>query len=350
MVPRHLPARLLLSLVTGAGLVTLAFACGSEDSTQASPAADASAVDATTDAAESADVTVPPPGDIEAFCAGTLALHAPRYEGCCEKAAAPKRYAFDDALLKALAVECTEALGASVKGGRAAFDAAAAATCEANVSASIQGKTCPEVLHSPNNQPNASIFAGAAGCPDALVGRQPADAPCSNDYECTDGLTCVGWTSKSDGVCKPPPGDGASCGYAIPDGGGFIELVKWGFGTHPRCAEGFFCDATATQQGICRARAAATGPCDRDEECADGLRCQLGTCGTAGPAPADATCKRNTDCQDGLVCKSADGGSVCAPRAAAGTPCSSEFGFECAGACVKPDGGSATCVAYCGSL
>ncbi|HVH41896.1 MAG TPA: Dickkopf N-terminal cysteine-rich domain-containing protein [Labilithrix sp.] len=293
-----------------------------------------------------------PPTDteLEAFCKGTLGLYAPSYAECCDPSAAPKRYAFDKTLLEGLLLSCTMSLGKSVQSGRATFVPAAAATCTTNVSGAMQARTCPEVLHTPSNQPSKSIFKEAAGCSEVLVGRQALDASCANDYECLDGLTCVGWTTTSDGTCKTPPGDSALCGYAIPDGGGFLELVRWGFGTHPRCAAGFYCASTALQQGTCRPSKPADGSCNSHDECADGLRCQLGVCGTAGPAPADAPCKRNSDCQDRLFCKSADGGSLCASPEVAGTPCSNELGSECQGACVKPDGGGpASCVAYCGS-
>jgi hypothetical protein len=294
----------------------------------------------------------PPPTDtnVEAFCRGTLGLYAPKFEECCDPADAPKLYSFDHALLKSLLDACTTSLGKSVESKRVTFVPAAAAICQANSSAAIEGRTCPDVLRKPSNQPSQSIFNDAAGCSEVIVGQQGAEAPCSNDYECLDGLTCVGWTTQSDGVCKTPPGEAALCGYAIPDAGGFIELVRWGFGTHPRCAPGLYCASTALQQGTCRASIGENGPCDSDEECAEGLRCQLGVCGTTGPSPAGASCERNSDCQDRLYCKSADGGRLCAPREVAGAPCSGAFSSECQGACVAPDGGgAASCVAFCGS-
>ena len=328
--------------------MSLAFACG-EDAVSAPATADAAPPDASPPDASETDAPAPSASGVEAFCKGTLGLYAPRYATCCDSNAAPKKYGFDETLLKALLPACTATLGKSVQGGRATFDPAAAATCEKNVGAAIQARACPDVLRSPSNQPSRSIFDDAPGCVEMIAGRQGAGAPCANDHECVDGLTCVGWTSDGDGTCKAPPGEGAPCGYAVPDGGGFIELVRWGFGTHPRCAAGLYCASTATQQGVCRATKPANGSCSAHDECASGLRCQLGVCGTEGPAPEGGPCKKASDCQDRLYCKAADGGSACAPREVAGTSCANELGSECQGACVQPDGGAAACVAYCGS-
>lgn len=325
-------------------------ACGDDASVTTDPTPDGSSPDASTADVDEPDAVPPTDTELEAFCRGTLGLYAPRFEECCDPAAAPKVYSFDVALLKSVLLACTTSLGKSVESGRAAFVPAAAATCQANVGATIQGRTCPDVLRTPSNQPQQSIFNEAGGCAEAIVGHQGVDAPCSNDYECQDGLTCVGWTTNSDGACKTPPGEAAPCGYAIPDGGGFIELVRWGFGTHPRCAAGLYCASTALAQGTCRASKLADASCDSNDECAEGLRCQLGVCGTAGPAADGAPCKRNSDCQDRLYCKSTDGGRLCAPREVAGAPCSGAFSSECQGACVEPDGGAASCVAFCGSL
>ncbi|MBX3210028.1 MAG: hypothetical protein KF764_33670 [Labilithrix sp.] len=338
----------VLSLVSA--LVSSAMACGDDAPAAASPTPDDSLPDASTLDVDDADAPQPTDSELDAFCKGTFGLFAPHFEECCDPSAAPKRYAFDHTLLSGLLPACTSSLGKSVQSGRATFVPAAASTCEASMSAAIQARTCPDVLRKPSNQPSKSIFDEAAGCSAVLVGRQGADEACANDYECLDGLTCVGWTPSSDGSCKAPPGEAAPCGYAIPDGGGFIELVRWGFGTHPRCAAGFYCASAALQQGTCRPSRPAEASCGSHDECAEGLRCQLGACGPAGPAPADAPCRRNSDCQDRLYCKSADGGSVCAPREVAGARCSNELGSECQGACVRPDGGDgASCVAFCGS-
>ena len=330
--------------------MALVVACGDEAVVATNPAPDGSAPEASTVDVAQGDAALPTANDLEAFCRGTLGLYAPMYEECCDPAAAPKKYAFDHALLEGLLFECTTSLGKSVASGRASFVPAAASTCQANLSAMVEARSCPDVLRTPTNQPTKDIFNAAPGCSETIVGRQGLDAPCSSDHECEDGLTCIGWTREGDGSCKTPPGEGALCGYAIPDSGGFVELVRWGFGVHPRCAAGLYCASTALQQGTCRASKPADDACSSPDECAEGLRCQLGVCGTAGPAPAGAPCVRNSDCQDRLYCKSEDGGRLCASRAVAGSPCASSLGSECQGACVEPDGGgAASCVAYCGS-
>lgn len=349
MIPPTSRWRILTAISLGGALVSLAIACGDDASVTSDPIPDGAPPDASTSDVAQADSPATETG-IEAFCKNTLGLYAPRYEECCDPTVAPKQNTFDRGLLAALLPFCTTSLGKSVESGRVTFVPAAAATCEANVRAEIDARTCPEVLHTPSNQEPKSIFKDAAGCSEMLVGRQPADAPCANDYECLDGLTCIGWTSTTDGTCKAPPGEGALCGYALPDGGGFIELVRWGFGTHPRCAAGFYCQSTALQQGTCQPSKIAGETCGSDDECADGLRCHVGQCGTGQPVPAGAPCERKSDCQDRLYCKSVDGGRVCAPRGVAGTPCTSALGSECEGACVIPDGGGGgSCVSYCGS-
>lgn len=348
MVNRTFCWRVFTASSLGVALVVLAMACGDDAAVATSSTPDGSTPEGATN---ETDAALPTDTELEAFCRETLGLYAPKFEECCDPADAPKQYSFDDTLLKGVLLSCTTSLGKSIESGRAAFVPAAAATCQANVSAALKARTCPDLLHKPSNQPPKSIFDEAGGCSEMIVGHQDVDAPCSNDYECQDGLTCVGWTSNSDGTCKTPPGEGALCGYAIPDGGGFIELVRWGFGTHPRCAAGLYCASSALSQGTCRTSKVADGPCDSDDECAEGLRCQLGVCGTAQPAPAGAPCKRNPDCQDRLYCKSADGGRLCAPREVAGAPCNGELSSGCQGACVEPDGGGAAhCVAFCGSL
>jgi hypothetical protein len=349
MINLRLRGRLLTVLPLTGVLVSFAMACGEEASVTTTPTPDGSPPDASTSDVALADATPPTDTELDAFCKDTLGLYAPRYAECCDPSAAPKQYAFNETILKGLHLACTTSLGKSVQSGRATFALAAATMCEANASGQIRARTCPDVLRTPSNQPPKSIFNGATGCAEAVVGRQGVDAACANDYECLDGLTCIGWTPQGDGACKAPPGEAALCGYAIPDGGGFLELFHWGFGNHPRCAAGFYCAASALQQGTCRPSKLATGPCDSHDECAEGLRCQLGVCGTAGAAPADAPCERNSDCQDRLYCKSAEAGRVCAPREVAGTPCGNPLGSECQGACVKPDGGTASCVAFCGS-
>ena len=350
MVVRTLRWRLSTFLALGGALASLAMACGDDDAVTPTSGPDGSSPDGATSDVSNTDAAPPSDSAIDAFCKETLGLYAPKYAACCDPSEAPKQYAFNKTLLDGLLPACTMSLGKSLKAGRAALVPAATATCEMNVSAAINARACPDVLRSPSNQASKSIFNEAAGCSEMLVGRQAADAACSNDYECLDGLTCIGWTSTSDGTCKAPPGESALCGFAIPDGGGFVELVRWGFGTHPRCAPGFYCASSSLQQGTCRALTLASGSCTSNDGCADGLRCQLGVCGTAGPAPAGAPCERSTDCQDRLYCKSTDGGRVCAVRELAGQPCSGEFSAECQGACVKPDGGTASCVSACGSL
>ncbi len=338
--------------ILGGTTATALVACGGDDS-GVDTTMDASTQDGSTsgnDAHVDAPLGDAGPSSVDDFCAHTLALYAPKLESCCSRDAAPSQYDFDDLLLRAVLTACSTNLGKSVASGRASLDSASASSCAANMQALLASEVCPDTARSASNQPTTSLFHDAGGCATAIVGHQAAGAPCADDYECQDGLTCVGWTSKSDGTCMAPPAVGKPCGNDVPDGSAFVDLLLWGFGTHPRCATGGYCATTAVKQGACTATKGADASCFSMVECSDGLRCQLGTCNSGGPVAEGAPCVRSSDCQDRLYCKTHDGGATCQKHEAAGTPCGSSLGSECQGACVVPDGGSSgSCVAFCGS-
>lgn len=347
-------ATLALSLVIGAAV---AVACGGDDETAAGPA-DASFGDGSSDGgggpsdAAGVDGAAFVDAGVGTFCAQTLGLYLPKFESCCDKDAAPSAYDNDHALISIFAELCRESLGKSVASGRASLDSAAAATCAASLSQNIAATPCPDTARSASNQPTGSVFHDANGCAQAIVGLQGEGSPCANDYECRDGLTCVGWTPKSDGTCKTPPAQSQPCGNGVPEGGAFADIVRWGFGSHPRCVAGDYCAATALQPGTCRPAKEADASCFDPVECATGLRCQLETCATAPPSPASSPCRLPWDCADHLYCKTPDDGGLgtCTPRELGGTACSSTSSTTCAGACAAPVGGGAfRCVDFCGT-
>ena len=282
-----------------------------------------------------------------AFCDGTLGPVISSFESCCNAGdKATQDYAFVDGLLHFLQSNCDGSLAAGVAGGRATFDENAATQCVAVVQQAIQGAPlCWNSFF--HNQNGRSTFANPP-CNAALVGQQASSAACRNDYECKDGLTCIGWTNSSDGTCQPPPAVSQACGHGKGDGG--VQIFEdWGFGTHPPCAAGNFCNF-----GQCQAQATSGGACvSSDDECTPGLHCLLGKCGAQGPNAVAAPCMAVSDCKDGLYCQPGGGGAqgTCAGKRAAGTTCNASTNDECSGYCNVADGGGtgASCAAICGS-
>ncbi|MGH7294440.1 MAG: hypothetical protein ACRELB_05895, partial [Polyangiaceae bacterium] len=174
---------------------------------------------------------------------------------------------------------------------------------------------------------------------------QAAGAPCAVDFECQDGLACVGWTGASDGHCAPPGDAGAACEQS-PDASSALD-IDYGFGSHPPCAAGAYC---ATP--LCKSQGASGTACSTDTSCLSGTDCHLGKCSAVGPAADGGTCDTKADCQQGLYCAQGDGGALpgqCLPRLPAGGACTAT-GDECKGLCVLGDGGkSGICTALCGS-
>jgi hypothetical protein len=335
--------RILASLLGGAAVVVSACSSGSNG---ASPNADAGA-DATLDAPAAAvdssadastaldaapDASLP---DIPAFCAGVYGSLLTTTETCCSPADRTHgSYAFLDAVLHILVNACEGDLPARVAAGRVRFDPMAAAACIAAEQASLAGHTCSTPV----------TITLVAACAPVFVGLQAAGAPCGQDVDCQDGLTCIGWTASGvDGSCQPPPAVPQACGEGKGDGGG-PPIIPWGFGSHPDCASGGYC--AGSPGGACATQSGSGGACTNDTQCTTGLVCHMGKCGTTGPAPANGACASGPDCQPGLYCAPAN---TCQPQKAAGAPCTGVFDPECKGQCVVPDAGAPSCASYCGS-
>jgi hypothetical protein len=239
---------------------------------------------------------------------------------------------------------CIQQFVPSVVGGRAAFDADAAASCQHQIQATFAAG-CWGALDGKANQAPPTIFANAA-CSGVITGLQGVGKPCADDYECADGLTCVGETASQDGVCQTPPAVGAPCGGMSCAGNCGTD---WGFGNHPECAPGGYCDDT------CQALSSSGQPCQVGfPSCAGSLVCvQTGIQGfcMSSYAGEGGICGEQSNCQVNLYCDyevEAGGYGECEPRGTAGASCKDDYG--CLGYCNVPDGGAeGTCVAICGS-
>lgn len=286
----------------------------------------------------SGETSTPDGGDGAAFCDATYGVVKAGFEGCCASGdTTTDDYVFIDTIFGIVLKACEDDLTSAIERGRVRYDASAAQACEASFRQTVsQGECWPQI---DTNGPGKPIF-GASACTGVVTGLQGAGAPCAVDFECADGLTCVGWAQGVDGACTMPGGPGAACERAADAGAGLY--VEWGLGTHPSCAEGAYCPGSA-----CVAQSGSGGSCTSNDACTSGLTCHLGTCGTAGPAASGGACKSKSDCQEGLYCDPS--GNTCQPRAPAGGACPSGSDV-CKGYCAVPDGGSnGVCSAVCGS-
>jgi hypothetical protein len=194
-----------------------------------------------------------------------------------------------------------------------------------------------------------------ASCHDVFAGNVAPNGACINDYECADGLTCVGYAmplsgQPTEGTCQSPPAIDQPCAQTKPDGSVGSTTISFKFGTHPACAAGAYC--TASAGGKCAAVRTAGQTCSETTDCAAGLTCINGTCDAAGPADVGGACALAADCKKGLYCQRAGAGSgTCQEKKSASSPCSGgALSSECKGRCDAPDGSATgTCVSFCGS-
>jgi len=277
-----------------------------------------------------------------AFCEASYGELRVAFEGCCNSGDTSQNdYKFIDAIYAAVTTDCENAVSSAITKGRVTFDATAAAACVGAFQQQVDQGNCWGQVDT--NQPGPPIF-GSSACQGVVTGLQAAGQSCAVDFECQNGLTCVGWTGASDGRCATPGAVGAPCEQA-PDAGSALYL-DWGFGNHPSCATGAYC-VTPT----CQAQAASGAPCSSDSQCASPMICLLGACSAGGPSGDGGPCDSKVDCQNGLYCAPADGGTLgaCTPREPMGGECTGN-GDQCEGLCVVPDsGGAGVCTAFCGS-
>jgi hypothetical protein len=278
-----------------------------------------------------------------AFCDATYGELRIAFEGCCTSGdTTTNEYKFVDAIYAALTKDCESALSSAVARGRVTFDPTAAAACEAAFQQRIAQGNCWGNVDT--NQPGPPIF-GSSACSAVVTGLQAKGAPCAADFECQDGLTCVGWTGSTDGACASPGGSGKACEQAADAGSALY--VDWGFGNHPSCATGAYC-VTPT----CQKQGGSGATCNADQACTSPMICHLGACAATAISADGGACDGKIDCQQGLYCAPGDGGALpgtCSPRLPLGAQCAAN-GDECKGLCVVPDGGkTGVCTALCGS-
>lgn len=290
-----------------------------------------------------------PPGSLAALCKATWGTIYDSYDACCSaNDRTSVRYKLVFGQLGVFKEACTPQLEASAAAGRIALDQTGYEACTGAFAKFFTGGACGKDL-----TPVLDIDT-VAGCDAAVVGKQPAGMPCLRDYECQNGLTCIGYAGAHDGVCAAPPAIGSACGAGKSDGGaGGDAVVAFSFGDHPRCATGATCNRS---NGRCVASVAANQPCTDTEQCSAGLACLLGVCSSGAPSPAGGPCKATKDCLGGtLYCEGATAAAPgkCATKKPAGSACAAAGalgGSTCGGQCVAPDGGAAgQCVSFCGS-
>ena len=193
--------------------------------------------------------------------------------------------------------------------------------------------------------PYQEYLAGRASCETAVVGLQGVGAPCMGDYECQNGLTCIGWTPNQDhGTCQVPPTTASSpCGKALTASN---ESVRYVFGNHPLCGTGLSCPVLGGGgggEGTCQPYHTLGQDCSDGVACAIGSTCTARICHAGGPSGDGGPCAGDEDCQVGLRCPSPDTG--CTPGLAPEATCF-VGAFQCEGVCAPaPDSGM--CVSFC---
>jgi len=164
-----------------------------------------------------------------------------------------------------------------------------------------------------------------------------ADETCAIDGDCfadPAGPTWL-WCDPASHTCKPPVGEGVTCGIRTPGGDVSIQIT---------CAAGLWCDALfIDSNGKCRKPGGAGSPCTSDLiACTTGLHCAgyeprvtLGTC--AGPVPSGGACFDVIDeCAAGLLCTN----GTCSGPSSLGGRCTGNGGCQAGLVC---DVDNATC-------
>ena len=287
------------------------------------------------------------PGEGKALCDGVYGKLAGVFDKCCSAAdKQTQEYNFAIGLYTLVTQSCSPLLEGSISKARLERDAAAAQACVAAYD-KIFNATCssgpfgidPSVTSDPD------IKAGAEACKKAFRGLVQLNGACSQDVDCIDGLTCVGWTQNSDGVCKQPPALTEACG-AGPSEAGFTIDLNFNAHSHPECAAGGWCSGRT-----CVEQADPGESCSSDKQCKGGKLCRVGVCGDVGDADQGGPCKRNDDCKNELYCAGATTGvpGTCQPKLPDGSSCSSTVN-SCRGRCERPDASTTgTCKSMCGS-
>jgi hypothetical protein len=285
----------------------LAVACGGSGSGGAAPpppgAADGAIGGETTgDAAPVGTYEPATAGLGKSYCDQTVGAITDKLFGatCCSATdRSSPTFLLLEGLFATLAKDCATALEASIAKGRITYNAALATACYADVQ--TLGATCGA-----GTDVTLQTSLGAS-CHGVFAGHVALSGACINDYECADGLTCVGYATPLpssvaplEGTCQNPPAIDQPCEQTKPDGSFGSTTISFKFGTHPDCAPGAYC--TASAGGKCAALRTAGQSCSETTDCAVGLSCINGKCDAAGPADVGGTCSVAGDCKKGLFC------------------------------------------------
>lgn len=291
------------------------------------------------------------PGEGKALCDGMYGKLAAVFDKCCSATDKQvQEYGFAVGLYTLVTQTCSPLLENSIAKGRLERDAAAAAACLAAYDKIFSGacSTGPFGI-SPDVANDPDIKAGADACKKAIRGVVKEGGACSQDVDCVDGLTCVGWTQTgdagTDGVCKQPPALTEACG-AGPTEAGFTIDLNFNAHTHPECAPGGWCSGRT-----CQEQADPGESCSTDKQCKGGKLCRVGVCGDLGDADQGGPCKKNDDCKNELYCAGVVNNQpgTCQPKLPDGSACTSTVN-ACRGRCERPDGSTeGTCKSFCGS-
>lgn len=233
---------------------------------------------------------------------------------------------------------CSISLDDSVNAGYITIDKAALAACEAAFAADIAAiKSC-------NGQRRVrDVQALTSPCEAAFVGKQGDGAPCIEDRDCVTGLACHGNVAApvAPGKCGAPKGLGEACGRASSELDVVVPTAP--VPNHPACVADAYC------AGKCLELLELGADCEFNDACRSGL-CR-DTCSDptdVGGGVEGFQCDHDEDCSPGLFCKPselADEDFLCAPQMPAGSACTPDDGYGCAGGCVN-----GACAPLCGLL
>jgi hypothetical protein len=320
---------------------------GDGGGSEASTTTDASAGDAAS--LDSGSDSLVDSATVSSFCDGTLGAYAALVAKCCnvtDKALPQGANLVSRA--SSLTAACNDALTNALLGGRVRVSAADSQACVTAYAGAYSSMARCATLQQidPSVEP-------VPQCAAAIVGLAVANAACAGDYECANGLTCVGYSGgMANGRCHPPAGAGGACGSSRNDGS--LGALAIPMGSHPACATGFYCDGTST----CKAQGGPGTACVRNDQCTAPSRCDgTGKC-TGGTDNALVSmglpCNATIDCQIGLWCDHTDSSDAsallpvgkCAAKKTTADVCLTAEVGECNGLCSTS---SKQCVAFCGS-
>ena len=220
---------------------------------------------------------------------------------------------------------CARVVAASLHAKTVEFDDAAVDACASAMNDAVNG--CGWVTPSAAPAPDA--------CQRLLHGTLEQGSVCRSSLECRGNLHCEGVSATKTGICTAPGAEGAGCGTHVDVLATYV-LDRGIATTHPFCAD--FCSLAGHR---CEGAPKVGAPCVASVNCATSQSCVAGHCSAAPPARPGESCAA-APCADGLRCVE----KVCAPRAAAGEACSSDW--DCSvGGCVRGAGGDGVCEAKC---